>query len=139
MSIEDLKNRNFEQEFQISTSRSGGPGGQHVNKTETKVELRFNIPASEVLNEDERQRLLQMLQSRLTTAGDLILTSQESRSQLKNRELVVDRFYEIIHEALKVQKKRKKRRPSKAFHEKRLKEKKQRADKKQQRKPPEVT
>lgn len=138
MDTDTLKKRKFETELTYTTSRSGGPGGQHVNKTETKVELRFNIPASEILTEDEKERLLKKLAGKLTTNGELIISSQDTRSQAQNREIATQRFYATLEEGLKVPKKRKRKRPSKAYHRKRLNEKKQQSEKKQQRKPPEV-
>ena len=136
--IEKLKNRNFESEFIFSTSRSSGPGGQHVNKTETKVELRFHIPSSEILMDKEKDRLLRELANRINTEGDLIISSQEHKSQAKNKEETIEKFYELIAGALKPKKKRKRTRPSKAARERRLNEKKMQSEKKQQRKPPEM-
>ncbi len=136
--IEQLKNRDFTPEFSFSTSRSSGPGGQHVNKTETRVELRFNVPDSELLSEEEKHRLLDKLANKINSEGELILSSQEHKSQMQNKEECIKKFYELLAEALKVRKKRKKTRPSKAAREKRLKEKKKRSEKKEQRKPPEV-
>lgn len=138
MDTDVLKIRKFETELTYTASRSGGPGGQHVNKTETKVELRFNIPASNILTEEEKERLLKKLSGKLTTTGDLLITCQETRSQAQNREIATERFYETLAEGLKVPKKRKRKRPSKAYHRRRLNEKKQQSEKKQQRKPPEV-
>lgn len=136
--IDQLKNRNFESEFTFSTSRSSGPGGQHVNKTETRVELRFNIPSSEILTDEEKNKLLKELANRINTEGDLIISSQEHKSQSKNKEETIGKFYELIAKALTPRKKRKRTRPSKAAREKRLKQKKMQSEKKQQRKPPEV-
>ncbi|MCF8235896.1 MAG: aminoacyl-tRNA hydrolase [Bacteroidales bacterium] len=135
---DQLKNRNFEPEFTFSTSRSSGPGGQHVNKTETKVELRFNIPSSEILTDEEKNKLLKELANRINTEGDLIISSQEHKSQSKNKEETIEKFYELIAKALTPKKKRKRTKPSKAAWEKRLKQKKMQSEKKQQRKPPEV-
>ncbi|MDZ7740417.1 MAG: alternative ribosome rescue aminoacyl-tRNA hydrolase ArfB [Bacteroidota bacterium] len=136
--IEQLKNRDFTPELHFTTSRSSGPGGQHVNKTETRVELRFNVPASEVLSDKEKSTLLDKLANKINREGDLIITSQEHKSQLQNKEECIEKFYQLLSEALKHRKKRKKTRPSKAAREKRLKEKKIQAEKKEQRKPPKV-
>lgn len=136
--IEKLKNRNFEAEFDFATSRSSGPGGQHVNKTETRVELRFNIPSSQILTDEEKEILLKGLIARITSEGDLIITSQEHKSQAKNKAEAIQKFYELVAKALTPKKKRKKTRRSKAAREKRLKEKKMQSEKKEQRKPPDI-
>ncbi len=129
-----MVNRNLDKELIFSTSRSSGAGGQHVNKTETKVELRFNILKSQILTEAEKQILIPKLQHRLTNEGDLIIVSQRYRSQLRNKEDCIKRFYAIIEKSLKVNKIRKRTHPSKAWHEKRMEEKKMRSEKKERRK-----
>lgn len=95
-----------EQELEFTAVRSSGPGGQHVNKTSTKVVLRFDIKHSPGLPEPERQILLRRLASRLTVDGVLLLSSQESRSQLTNRERVRDRLVQLLRAALKPEKPR---------------------------------
>jgi ribosome-associated protein len=124
------------QELQFKAVRSSGPGGQHVNKTASKVELRFSLETSEAFSDAEKQRLLQKLGSRLTAQGELILYASDSRSQHRNKILAIERLLALIKEHLKVQKKRKKTKPSKGAIEKRLKTKKQNALKKANRKPP---
>ncbi len=126
----------LKQELTFKAVRSSGPGGQHVNKTASKVMVQYNIPESSALNEDEKELLLKKLSSRLTTEGVLIMESSESRSQHKNKELVVDRLLEVITAALKISKPRKKTKPSKASKLKRLREKKNRSDKKAGRQKP---
>ena len=133
-----IRNRNIEQELQFSFSRSGGPGGQHVNKTSTQVELRFHVPSSECLSEEEKQSILQKLKNRITQDGELILTSSGTRSQMKNREEVLEKFYQLLEQALRKPKKRKPTKPSKAAKKKRLEKKKQHAEKKSRRKPPSI-
>ncbi|MFW6224494.1 MAG: alternative ribosome rescue aminoacyl-tRNA hydrolase ArfB [Bacteroidota bacterium] len=133
-----LTDRDFDREFEIKAVRSSGPGGQHVNKTSTKVELRFNIDNSEVLIEEEKELLKQRLQNMITQSGDLIITSQESRSQQANRANAVNKFYETLAKGLKPVKKRKKTRPPAGLNEKRLEEKKKQSEKKDLRKPPEL-
>jgi len=120
-------------ELVFSTSRSGGAGGQHVNKTETKVELRFNIDKSQILSEDEKQLLKTRLKARLTNDSELLVVSQRHRSQYKNKQDCIERFYELVAANLKKEKIRKKLRPSKKWHENRLKRKQENAEKKDRR------
>ncbi|MCA9539516.1 MAG: aminoacyl-tRNA hydrolase [Myxococcales bacterium] len=114
-------------ELEVSTSRASGPGGQHVNKTETRVSLTWSIILSGVLTDQERARLLTRLQSRLTNDGVLTVHVDESRSQLRNRELARERLAALVAEALKVQKRRRATRPSRGAVERRLKAKTARA------------
>jgi len=138
MTQQNIRNRPFEKEFRFNTSRSGGPGGQHANKTETQVELRFSIPESEVLDEEEKQRLLKKLSSKVTKEGELIVTAESKRSQLQNKEEAMEKFYSMVEKALKRPKKRKPTKPTRAAKKKRLEEKKKHSEKKAKRKPPET-
>lgn len=118
-------------------SRSGGKGGQHVNKTETKVQLSFPLEQCTVFDEGQKVRIRKKLKNRFDTEGILHLSSQESRSQIKNKERVQQKLIELLETALIPPRKRKVSKPSKAQKEVRLKEKKQLSDKKQlRRKPP---
>lgn len=117
-------------ELQFKAIRSSGAGGQHVNKVSSKIELSFNLNNSNALKESEKQRLFLKLSNRLTKENMLILQCDESRSQHKNKELVIKRFLEVIENALKVSKKRRATKPSKSSIEKRLKNKKKAAQKK---------
>ncbi len=128
----------LKQELNFKAVRSSGAGGQHVNKTASKVVVQFDIANSSALDEEEKERLLGKLTSRLTNEGVLILDSSESRSQHKNKDLVVDRLIEIITQALKKVKPRKKTKPSRASKLKRLKEKKAMGEKKANRQRPEL-
>ena len=136
--MNNIRSRGLEKEFAFKASSGSGPGGQHVNRTSSKVELRFHIGNSQLLSEQEKARLLSRLSSRITEEGELILTSQQSRSQHINKKDVQEKFFDLLENALKPRKKRKKTRPTKASKEKRLKKKKQHGQKKQNRKPPEL-
>ena len=116
--------------------RSSGPGGQHVNKVSSKVELSFPIQSSLGLTDVEKERIMLKLKSRLTKEGLLILQCDETRSQHKNRALAVKRLVELLKKASEVPKKRKPTKPSKSSVEKRLKSKKMDAAKKALRKKP---
>lgn len=120
-------------ELSFRTSRSGGPGGQNVNKVSSKVELLFDVKHSAFLSANERQKILNRLGKRIDSAGVLHLVSQSSRSQLENKEHVVSEFARIVRAALKPTKKRIPTHPTKAAKEKRLKRKKMVAEKKKMR------
>ena len=113
-------------------ARSGGPGGQHVNTADTKVILRYNVAGSAVLkgamSEAKFGRFLARLGNRLDREGILQITCQETRSQLSNKEIAIERFTAVLKGALIEPKKRKKTKPSRAAKEKRLKTKKIRSD-----------
>ena len=115
-------------EVRYRTTRSSGPGGQHVNKTETQVELLFDVAHSPSLTEAQRQRILSQLKNLIDQDGVLHLTAQSERSQLRNRDIVTARFQEVLTAALRVPKKRKRTQPSAASKERRLQSKKRRAE-----------
>ncbi len=123
-------------ELSFKAIRSSGSGGQHVNKVSSKIELSFNLEESLVLSDLQKERLLNKLSSRLTKDNVLILQCDESRSQHKNKELVIKRFLEIIKDGLKVPKKRIPTKISKSAIRKRLKSKRQLSEKKANRKKP---
>lgn len=125
-------------ELTFKATRSSGAGGQHVNKVASRIELSFDLQNSQGLSEDEKARLQEKLASRLTKEGVLLLSCSESRSQHKNKSIVIERFLNLIKENLKVRKPRKKSKPSKGAIEKRLKSKKEKALKKSTRKPPKI-
>ena len=120
-------------ELQFRFATSSGPGGQHVNKSETKVILLFDIAQSPSLPEAVRRRLLHKLANRLDKEGVLQIQAQESRSQHQNREMAVRRLQQLLAMALKPEKKRYKTKPSRAAIEKRLLGKQQRSRRKQER------
>ncbi|MDX1603309.1 MAG: alternative ribosome rescue aminoacyl-tRNA hydrolase ArfB [Salinimicrobium sediminis] len=124
------------QEAEYKAVRSSGAGGQNVNKVSSKVELHFKLQESQALTEEEKQRALKKLSSRLTNSGELILQCDESRSQHKNKELVTLRFVDLIKTSLVKPKPRKKTKTPKAAKLKRLREKKQLSEKKAARKDP---
>lgn len=117
-------------ELQFVTSRSSGPGGQNVNKVSTKVTLRFDIQQSRILTEDEKQFLLNKLSKFTTQEGVVQMSSQESRSQPANKELVMAKLEEALRKAYIKPKPRKKSKPSKASVQKRLDSKKRQSEKK---------
>jgi len=108
----------FENECLFKTSRSSGKGGQNVNKTETKVGLWFDVAASALFSDEEKTLILSRLASVITDDGYLQLTCDEQRSQLQNKQLVVERAIGMLEKALVVPKPRKKTKPSKATIEK---------------------
>jgi len=107
-------------ELEITTSRSGGPGGQHVNKTNSRITVRWSVKNTNILNEEQKERVLQKLHTRLTNEGDLIIHNSSSRSQLKNKELALAQLVQEIRKALHVPKKRTATRISKSIKEARL-------------------
>ena len=131
---EELRLRNFEKEFIYSASRSSGPGGQNVNKLNTKVELRFRISTSLLLSDREKELVFQKLPKKINNEGELILVARSERTQLMNKKLVTEKFYLIISKALTVQRKRRATQPTHASVTKRIEEKKQLGVKKKLRK-----
>ncbi|MGA1226047.1 MAG: alternative ribosome rescue aminoacyl-tRNA hydrolase ArfB [Tamlana sp.] len=126
------------QELTFKAIRSSGAGGQHVNKVSSKIELSFNLSTSEALTEIQKQRIQNKLKSRLTNDGVLILQCDESRSQHKNKELVIKRFFELIKASLVVPKKRIPTKVPKSVIKKRLKSKRNISEKKANRKKPDI-
>ena len=127
-----------EHEVEFRAARAGGPGGQSVNTTSSKVELRWSVRDSEVLDEVQRQHLIDRLGSRLTNEGLLILRGEEHRSQHRNREAVTSRLRAIVGEALEPPRPRRPTRPSRGSKQRRLEHKKRRGEVKRLRKPPEM-
>ena len=123
-------------ELEFKAVRSSGPGGQHVNKTSSKVTVQFHIENSLGLKDEEKELLHERLKNRISAEGFLSLSASDSRSQHKNKATAISRMLDLIKENLKTKKKRKKTKPSKQAIEKRLKSKRDKALKKQRRKPP---
>ncbi|HEU5154454.1 MAG TPA: alternative ribosome rescue aminoacyl-tRNA hydrolase ArfB [Gemmatimonadales bacterium] len=124
-------------ELSFRASRSGGPGGQHVNTSSTRIELWWDLAASPSLDDASRARATSRLATRLVDEGRLLrLVSSGSRSQAQNRAEVIERFRSVLAAALREVKPRKRTRPTKASKEQRLQGKKRRGETKRQRRPP---
>ncbi len=121
-------------ELRQSASRSSGPGGQHVNKSATRVTLRWNVRESEALDEAQRARLYARLAARLTRAGELVVHAEASRSRARNLEAAQLRMAELVADALEVPRSRRPTRPTAASRGRRLDAKRQRSDLKRSRK-----
>ncbi len=120
-------------ELEITTSRGGGPGGQHVNKTSTRISVRWNIKNTTALNDTQKERVLNKLQAQLTSDGDIIVHNSSSRSQQQNKKNALDTLAKRISKALHVPKKRMKTKMPKGVKEARLQTKKQRGELKKMR------
>lgn len=131
-----MDNEKIISELNFKAVRSGGAGGQNVNKVSSKVVLTFDLQASQALSDDEKLLLKENLSARLTSENILILNCDEDRSQLKNKEIVTKRFFEIIKKGLYVPKVRKATKVPKAVIKKRIKDKKNISDLKQSRRKP---
>ena len=129
---------NIIKELNFKAIRSGGAGGQHVNKVSSKVVLFFDVSKSENLKEEEKELIAKNLHSKLTKENILILNCDESRSQHKNKEIVIERFIELISNGLKIPKARRKTKPSRSSIQKRLETKKKLGLKKVYRKRPDL-
>jgi ribosome-associated protein len=115
-------------ELTFRATRGGGPGGQHVNTSATRVELTWDVANTTALTEEQRARVLQKLANRIDESGTLRLVASENRSQHQNREAVTARFQDLLAWALRTPRPRKRTRPPKAAKEKRLKQKKHRSE-----------
>jgi ribosome-associated protein len=132
--ISILAGRNIDTELIFSASRSSGPGGQHVNKVSTRVELRFDVLNSKLLTDEEKEIITSKLAGKITKEGMLVLHSQVERSQYDNKIRVKNNFYKLIQKTLTPVKKRKPTRPTPGSKQKRLETKRILADKKNRRK-----
>jgi ribosome-associated protein len=123
-------------ELEIRATRAGGPGGQHVNKVSTRIEVVWNVAGSPSLTPDQRNRLLTRLASKLDSRGRLRIVAADSRSQSRNRDTGVERLRAMVATALRPRKRRLPTKPTTASRERRLVEKKRRGEKKRQRREP---
>jgi ribosome-associated protein len=123
MKPEELKYRNFENEFVLSASRSSGPGGQNINKLNTKVELRFSVSNSVLLSDEEKELIIRKLANKINLNGELILIAQSERTQLTNKKVVIEKFYSVVSKALTSPVKRKATLPTIVSVRKRIEEK----------------
>jgi len=121
-------------ELHFRTSRSSGPGGQNVNKLETRVELLFDVARSPSFSDEQRHRILQNLASRIDGDGVLHISSQRSRSQWENKQGTIEKLVSLLREALKVRRKRIKTAPTRGSNETRVQRKKKHSQKKKLRK-----
>ena len=119
----DISERDFSSELIFQATRSSGPGGQNVNKVSSKVELRFDVKNSQLLSDEEKSVLAVKLANKINNQDELVLVTQTDRSQMKNKEKVIEKFYTLIAKALMPQKRRYKTKPSKSSVEKRLESK----------------
>lgn len=125
-------------ELSFKAVRSGGAGGQHVNKVSTKIELSFNVENSKILSDIEKHRLYKNIPNRISKEKIFTLQCDESRSQIRNKEIAIKRFYKILDENLRVKKTRRKTKPTRSSIQKRLTTKKSHSLKKTNRKKPEL-
>ena len=130
MTLTETLAQDFTPEFQFQASRSGGAGGQNVNKVSTKVELRFNVLTSNLLDENQKALIQEKLKNQINSEGELIIVSQEERTQLRNKHTVIKKFRELLKKVLFIPKKRLKVKPTIAMIAKRLDSKKKLSEKK---------
>ena len=126
--------KNFQHELSYKTSRSSGSGGQNVNKVETSVTVIWKVEDSTVFTESEKERILLKLKNKINAEGILQTTVSESRTQLQNKKIAIEKIQELVNKSLIVPKKRIATKPSRAKVEKRLENKKKLSEKKENRK-----
>ncbi|MDE5421701.1 aminoacyl-tRNA hydrolase [Ancylomarina sp. DW003] len=126
----------FLREFKFQTSRSSGPGGQHVNKVSSRVELRFNLRETQLLSDDDKSILYHKLATRISQDDILSIVVQADRSQLKNKQSAIEKFFDLLTQAFTPVKKRRPTKPSRRARERRLKTKRLDSEKKTRRQSP---
>ena len=136
--MELMDREQIRKELVVKFSRSGGPGGQHVNKVSTKVIVSLHIDTSEGLSSKEKNRIWEKLARKISKDGFLTVHAEDSRSQAKNRDIAEEKLFSLLAEALRKPKPRKKTKPSRASKEKRLQKKKALSEKKKGRKRPDL-
>lgn len=129
--MNSVRKTDFSPEWTFQTSRSGGKGGQHVNKVESRVELYFSVPGSNLLTLEQKELVMQKLAGRISADGVLQLYSDEDRSQFKNKQKVIAKFYDLLEYALRKPKARTKTKPTYSSVQKRLEKKKMHSKKKE--------
>lgn len=120
----------FLREFKFQTSRSSGPGGQHVNKVSSRVELRYNLRETQLLSDNDKSILYNKLATRISQDGILSIVVQADRSQLKNKQSAIEKFFDLLTQAFTPVKKRRPTKPGRGARERRLKAKRQDSEKK---------
>ena len=138
LKLTETRKQQILNELKFSATKSSGPGGQNVNKVNTRVELRFNLEESDVFSNAEKRTIIFKLANRINSDGEIFMASSVERSQWRNKERVSERFFELIEKALTPQKKRIKTKRTQASRIKRLEGKKQLAQKKKNRRKPEL-
>ena len=128
MTLQQLQTSGIEKELKFKTSRSGGKGGQNVNKVETKVQLLFDVQASSVLSPEEKEIINHKAAARMNDDGLFVLSEESSRSQLQNKELAVEKFLLLIAKCFVKPKPRKKTKVPKSVKEKRIRDKKRKGE-----------
>ncbi|MDC7221150.1 MAG: alternative ribosome rescue aminoacyl-tRNA hydrolase ArfB [Spirochaetales bacterium] len=132
----DKLKESLEGEVKFTFSRSGGPGGQNVNKVNTKVTAVVSLEVLEGLSSEEKARVLSKLSGRINSRGELFIQVEDERSQMKNRALAVERLFSLICAAVRIPKKRRPTKPGRAAREKRLNAKRKQKEKKESRRAP---